>query len=61
MIIRPVEPTDRAEWLRMRLTLWGGAAEELTHDIDTYFATIQSGGHLRSGKNWGRTLRVYRS
>jgi aminoglycoside 6'-N-acetyltransferase I len=43
MPIRPVEPTDRAEWLRMRLNLWGGAAEEHTHDIDTYFATIQSG------------------
>ena len=43
MIIRPVEPTDHAEWLRMRLTLWGGAAEEHTHDIDTYFATPQRG------------------
>ena len=43
MPIRPVEPTDRAEWLHMRLNLWGGAAEEHTHDIDTYFATIQSG------------------
>ena len=41
MHIRPVEPTDHAEWLRMRLYLWGGAAEEHTHDIDAYFATPQ--------------------
>jgi aminoglycoside 6'-N-acetyltransferase I len=27
----------------MRLTLWGGTAEEHTHDIDTYVATSQSG------------------
>jgi aminoglycoside 6'-N-acetyltransferase I len=27
----------------MRLTLWGGTAEEHTHDIDTYFATPQHG------------------
>jgi hypothetical protein len=39
MHIRPVAPTDHAEWLRMRLNLWGGAAEEYTHDIDNYFAT----------------------
>ena len=38
MLIRPVAPTDRVEWLRMRLTLWGGAAEEHTQEIDTYFA-----------------------
>lgn len=43
MPIRPVEPTDRTEWLRMRLTLWGGTAEEHTHGIDAYFATPQSG------------------
>jgi aminoglycoside 6'-N-acetyltransferase I len=43
MIIRPVAPTDHAEWLRMRLTLWGGAVEEHTHDVDAYFATPQRG------------------
>ena len=43
MIIRPVQPIDHAEWLRMRLNLWGGAAEEHTHDIDAYFATPQCG------------------
>jgi len=43
MIIRPVAPADYAEWLRMRLNLWGGAAEEHTHDIETYFATPQRG------------------
>ena len=40
---RPVEPTDRAEWLRMRLNLWGGTAEEHPHDLDAYFATPQRG------------------
>ena len=43
MPIRPVQPTDHAEWLRMRLTLWGGTAEEHTQEIDTYFATPQRG------------------
>jgi aminoglycoside 6'-N-acetyltransferase I len=43
MIIRPVQPTDRAEWLRMRLSLWGGAAEEHIQDIANYFATPQRG------------------
>jgi len=43
MPIRPVQPTDHAEWLRMRLNLWGGAAEEHTQDIATYFATSQRG------------------
>ena len=43
MSIRPVAPTDHAEWLRMRLTLWGGTAEEHTQDMHTYFATPQHG------------------
>jgi len=43
MPIRPVQPTDHAAWLRMRLILWGGTAEEHTHDIDAYFATPQHG------------------
>jgi len=43
MPIRPVQPVDHAEWLRMRLNLWGGAVEEHTHDIDAYFATPQGG------------------
>ena len=43
MIIRPIAPADYAEWLRMRLHLWGGAAEEHTQDIATYFATPQRG------------------
>jgi aminoglycoside 6'-N-acetyltransferase I len=43
MIIRPVAPTDNAEWLRMRLNLWGGAAEEHIQDIANYFATPQRG------------------
>ncbi len=43
MPLRPVQPTDHAEWLRMRLNLWGGAAEDHTHDLDAYFATPQRG------------------
>jgi hypothetical protein len=43
MIIRPVAPADRAECLRMRLTLWEGAAEEHTQDLATYLATPQDG------------------
>jgi aminoglycoside 6'-N-acetyltransferase I len=43
MIIRPVAPTDHAEWLRMRLNLWGGAAEEHIQDIANYFTTPQRG------------------
>jgi aminoglycoside 6'-N-acetyltransferase I len=41
MIIRPAAPADHAEWLRMRLNLWGGAAEEHTHDMDAYFSGQQ--------------------
>jgi aminoglycoside 6'-N-acetyltransferase I len=43
MHIRPVEPTDRAEWLRRRVQLWGGTAEEHAPDIDAYFAAPQHG------------------
>jgi len=43
MIMRPVAPADHAEWLRMRLNLWGGAAEERTHAIAAFFATPQGG------------------
>jgi hypothetical protein len=32
MHIRPVQPTNHAEWLHMRLNLWGGTAEEHTHN-----------------------------
>lgn len=58
MHIRPVQPTDRAEWLRMRGTLWGGTAEEHTHDVDAYFATLQ-GGITFVVESTGGTLRVY--
>ena len=43
MHIRPVQPPDRAEWLRMRLQLWGGAAAEHTHEMHAYFASPQAG------------------
>src|ERR1043166_5047566 len=43
MLIRPVQPPDHAEWLRMRLNLWGGTVEEHTQDMHTYFATPQRG------------------
>jgi len=36
MPIRPVLPADYAAWLRRRLHLWEGTAEEYTHDIDAY-------------------------
>jgi hypothetical protein len=49
MPIRPVQPTDHTEWLRMRRTLWGGAVEEHPHDMDTYFATPQGGITLPQG------------
>ena len=32
MSISPVAPTDHAEWLRMRLTLWGGVVYRITAD-----------------------------
>ena len=51
MPIRPVQPPDHAEWLRMRRTLWGGAAEEHTHDIDAYFAT-----HSVASPSWRKAL-----
>ena len=44
MIIRPAAPADHAEWLRMRLNLWGGAAEEHTHDMDAYFWASRTEG-----------------
>ena len=43
MPIRLVQSIDRVEWLRMRLNLWGGTAEEHTHEIDTYFSSPQVG------------------
>lgn len=51
--IRPVQPTDRAEWLRMRRNLWGGAAEEHAQDIDTYFASPQAGVTLVVARSAG--------
>jgi hypothetical protein len=53
MIIRPVAPVDHAEWLRMRLPLWGGTAQEHTHDIDALRHTT-AWCHLRGGKHWRR-------
>ena len=43
MPIRPVEPTDHAEWLRMRRTWWGGTAQEHTQEVESYVATPQNG------------------
>ena len=60
MLIRPVQPTDRAEWLRMRLNLWGGTAEEHTQDIDAYFSTPQDGVTFVVERHRRRTLRIYR-
>ncbi|CUS03345.2 Aminoglycoside N(6')-acetyltransferase type 1 [Candidatus Promineifilum breve] len=39
MIIRPVEPADQAEWLRLRLELWpDSTAEEEAEVIDRFLA-----------------------
>ena len=36
--VRPVDPRDRAEWLRMRCDLWPeGTADEHARDIDAFF------------------------
>ena len=41
--IRPVQATDRDEWLRMRLNLWDGSVAENVREIDTFFASPQDG------------------
>ncbi len=39
MIIRPVEPADTAEWLRMRLALWpDSTAGEESAEVERYLA-----------------------
>ena len=41
MDIRSVQPTDRDEWLRMRLNLWDGSVEEHAREIDAFFSSSQ--------------------
>ena len=36
--VRPVDPSDRAEWLHMRTDLWPGDEEAHAADIAMYFA-----------------------
>ena len=43
MNIRPVQPTDRDEWFRMRDRLWTGSPDDHVREIDTFFATPQDG------------------
>ena len=43
MDIRSVQPTDRDEWLRMRLNLWDGSVEENAREIDTFFSRLHDG------------------
>lgn len=38
MRVRPVTPSDRAGWLRMREALWPGAPGEHAGEIDRFFA-----------------------
>lgn len=38
MIIRPVEPDDKAEWLRIRLELWPDSPEKEAEEIDRFLA-----------------------
>lgn len=37
-IIRPVEPADKAEWLRMRLELWPDAPDKEAEEIERFMA-----------------------
>ena len=43
MNIRPVQPTDRDEWFRMRDRLWTGSSDDHVREIDAFFATSQDG------------------
>ena len=38
MIIRPIEPADKAEWLRLRLELWPDSPEKEAEEIDRFLA-----------------------
>lgn len=38
MIIRPIEPADKAEWLRLRLELWPDSTEKEAEEIDRFLA-----------------------
>ncbi len=38
MIIRPVKPADKAEWLRLRLELWPDSPEKEAEEIDRFLA-----------------------
>lgn len=37
MLIREVKPSDRAEWLRMRIALWPGSDEDHERETGEYF------------------------
>ncbi len=43
MNIRPVQPTDRDEWFRMRYRLWTDSPDDQIQEIDAFFATPQDG------------------
>ena len=43
MQFRPVQPTDRDEWFRMRDNLWNGSPNDHIREIDAFFATPQDG------------------
>lgn len=47
MRIRPVQPRDRAEWLRLLLALYGGSQEsDHLPSIDAFFGAADSGSLL---------------
>ena len=39
-VVRPVEPSDRNEWLRMRSVLWPGEPAEHAAEIDAFLAGL---------------------
>jgi aminoglycoside 6'-N-acetyltransferase I len=43
MNIRPVQPTDRDEWFRMRDSLWTGSPDDHVQEIDVFFSSPQDG------------------
>jgi aminoglycoside 6'-N-acetyltransferase I len=43
MDIRPVQPSDRDDWFRMRDRLWPGSPDDHTQEIDAFFSNPQDG------------------
>jgi len=43
MNVRKVQPTDRAEWIRMRTALWPEEPDDHPEEIDAFFAGFRGG------------------